>query len=389
VSAVSAVVVPTWDPMLYVDHAATTPMRPEVAEAMRPFYSDTFGNPSGVHEISRRAKDALEEARERVAQILRCEPLEVVFTSGGTESDNLALKGAALAAGRRGGVVTVATEHEAVLQSAAFLSRIGCPVKILGVDRDGLVDPEAVAAAVDEETAVVSVMWANNETGVIQPVAEIAAAVRAVSDRVLVHSDAVQAAVSEEVTFDDVDLLTIAGHKFGGPKGVGVLVVRSGTLLEPVLHGGGQELGRRSGTHNVAGAVGFATALELAVADRERFRRDVGEARRRFEERLISKRPDVVINAPEDRRLVQHSHVRIPGTRNETVLIRLDRAGVAASAGSACQSGASTPSHVLTAMGRTFEEARESLRFSFGWTTRPEDGDELADAVVAAVEGPA
>nr|MBO2498576.1 cysteine desulfurase [Acidimicrobiia bacterium] len=375
--------------MLYVDHAATTPMRPEVAEAMRPFYSDTFGNPSGVHEISRRAKDALEEARERVAQILRCEPLEVVFTSGGTESDNLALKGAALAAGRRGGVVTVATEHEAVLQSAAFLSRIGCPVKILGVDRDGLVDPEAVAAAVDEETAVVSVMWANNETGVIQPVAEIAAAVRAVSDRVLVHSDAVQAAVSEEVTFDDVDLLTIAGHKFGGPKGVGVLVVRSGTLLEPVLHGGGQELGRRSGTHNVAGAVGFATALELAVADRERFRRDVGEARRRFEERLISKRPDVVINAPEDRRLVQHSHVRIPGTRNETVLIRLDRAGVAASAGSACQSGASTPSHVLTAMGRTFEEARESLRFSFGWTTRPEDGDELADAVVAAVEGPA
>ena len=388
-SAVSAVVVPTWDPMLYVDHAATTPMRPEVAEAMRPFYSDTFGNPSGVHEISRRAKDALEEARERVAQILRCEPLEVVFTSGGTESDNLALKGAALAAGRRGGVVTVATEHEAVLQSAAFLSRIGCPVKILGVDRDGLVDPEAVAAAVDEETAVVSVMWANNETGVIQLVAEIAAAVRAVSDRVLVHSDAVQAAVSEEVTFDDVDLLTIAGHKFGGPKGVGVLVVRSGTLLEPVLHGGGQELGRRSGTHNVAGAVGFATALELAVADRERFRRDVGEARRRFEERLISKRPDVVINAPEDRRLVQHSHVRIPGTRNETVLIRLDRAGVAASAGSACQSGASTPSHVLTAMGRTFEEARESLRFSFGWTTRPEDGDELADAVVAAVEGPA
>lgn len=388
-SAVSAVVVPTWDPMLYVDHAATTPMRPEVAEAMRPFYSDTFGNPSGVHEISRRAKDALEEARERVAQILRCEPLEVVFTSGGTESDNLALKGAALAAGRRGGVVTVATEHEAVLQSAAFLSRIGCPVKILGVDRDGLVDPEAVAAAVDEETAVVSVMWANNETGVIQPVAEIAAAVRAVSDRVLVHSDAVQAAVSEEVTFDDVDLLTIAGHKFGGPKGVGVLVVRSGILLEPVLHGGGQELGRRSGTHNVAGAVGFATALELAVADRERFRRDVGEARRRFEERLISKRPDVVINAPEDRRLVQHSHVRIPGTRNETVLIRLDRAGVAASAGSACQSGASTPSHVLTAMGRTFEEARESLRFSFGWTTRPEDGDELADAVVAAVEGPA
>lgn len=374
-------------PMLYVDHAATTPMRPEVAEAMRPYEGDMFGNPSGVHGIARRAKDALEEARERVAQLLGCEPLEVVFTGGGTESDNLAVKGAALASGRRGGVVTVATEHEAVLQSAEFLSRLGCPVTIVDVDENGLVAPEAVAAAVTGETAVVSVMWANNETGVIQPVSEVAAAVRRVSGSVVVHTDAVQAAVSEDVTADGLDLLTIAGHKLGGPKGVGALIVRSGVPLEPVIHGGGQELGRRSGTHNVAGAVGLATALESAVADRDRFRRDVGEARRRFEERLTSKLADVVINAPEDRRLVQHSHVRIPGIRNETVLIRLDRAGVAASAGSACQSGASSPSHVLTAMGMTPEQARECLRFSFGWTTRPEDGDELADAVVAAVEG--
>ena len=374
-------------PMLYVDHAATTPMRPEVAEAMRPYEGDMFGNPSGVHGIARRAKDALEEARERVAQLLGCEPLEVVFTGGGTESDNLAVKGAALASGRRGGVVTVATEHEAVLQSAEFLSRLGCPVTIVDVDENGLVAPEAVAAAVTDETAVVSVMWANNETGVIQPVSEVAAAVRRVSGSVVVHTDAVQAAVSEDVTADGLDLLTIAGHKLGGPKGVGALIVRSGIPLEPVMHGGGQELGRRSGTHNVAGAVGLATALESAVADRDRFRRDVGEARRRFEERLTSKLADVVINAPEDRRLVQHSHVHIPGIRNETVLIRLDRAGVAASAGSACQSGASSPSHVLTAMGMTPEQARECLRFSFGWTTRPEDGDELADAVVAAVEG--
>lgn len=373
--------------MLYVDHAATTPMRPEVAEAMRPYEGDMFGNPSGVHGIARRAKDALEEARERVAQLLGCEPLEVVFTGGGTESDNLAVKGAALASGRRGGVVTVATEHEAVLQSAEFLSRLGCPVTIVDVDENGLVAPEAVAAVVTGETAVVSVMWANNETGVIQPVSEVAAAVRRVSGSVVVHTDAVQAAVSEDVTADGLDLLTIAGHKLGGPKGVGALIVRSGVPLEPVIHGGGQELGRRSGTHNVAGAVGLATALESAVADRDRFRRDVGEARRRFEERLTSKLADVVINAPEDRRLVQHSHVHIPGIRNETVLIRLDRAGVAASAGSACQSGASSPSHVLTAMGMTPEQARECLRFSFGWTTRPEDGDELADAVVAAVEG--
>ncbi len=376
-------------PMLYVDHAATTPMRPEVAEAMRPFQDEIFGNPSGVHEISRRAKDALEEARERIAHVLGCAPLEVVFTGGGTESDNLAVKGAALASSRRGGVVTVATEHEAVLRSAEFLERLGCPVTIVGVDEWGVVDPEAVAAAVTDETAVVSVMWANNETGVVQPVAEVAAAVREASGKAVVHTDAVQAAVSEEVTAAEVDLLTVAAHKLGGPKGVGALVVRSGIPLEPVVHGGGQELGRRSGTHNVAGAVGLATALELAVADRDRFRRDVGEARRRFEERLAEKVLGVVINAPKDRRLVQHSHVRIPGIRNETVLIRLDRAGVAASAGSACQSGASSPSHVLTAMGLTPQQSRECLRFSFGWTTRPEDGDELADAVVAAVDGPA
>lgn len=376
-------------PMLYVDHAATTPMRPEVAGAMRPFQDEIFGNPSGVHEISRRAKDALEEARERIAHVLGCAPLEVVFTGGGTESDNLAVKGAALASSRRGGVVTVATEHEAVLRSAEFLERLGCPVTIVGVDEWGVVDPEAVAAAVTDETAVVSVMWANNETGVVQPVAEVAAAVREASGKAVVHTDAVQAAVSEEVTAAEVDLLTVAAHKLGGPKGVGALVVRSGIPLEPVVHGGGQELGRRSGTHNVAGAVGLATALELAVADRDRFRRDVGEARRRFEERLAEKVLGVVINAPKDRRLVQHSHVRIPGIRNETVLIRLDRAGVAASAGSACQSGASSPSHVLTAMGLTPQQSRECLRFSFGWTTRPEDGDELADAVVAAVDGPA
>lgn len=374
------------EPMLYVDHAATTPMRPEVLEAMQPFGADLFGNPSGVHGISRRAKDALEEARERVAAVLQCEPLEVVFTGGGTEADNLAIKGAALASGHRGGVVTVATEHEAVLESVEFVSRMGCPVAVLGVDRWGLVDPEAVAAEMTDETRLVSVMWANNETGVIQPVAEVADAVRRVSDSVLIHTDAVQAVISEEVTFDRFDLLTVAGHKLGGPKGIGALIVRNGVPLEPVVHGGGQELGRRSGTHNVAGAVGLAAALEAAAADRERFRRDVGEARRRFEERLTNKLPDVVINAPLDRRLVQHSHVRIPGIRNETVLIRLDRAGVAASAGSACQSGASSPSHVLMAMGLSPEEARECLRFSFGWTTRPRDGDDLADALVSAAE---
>lgn len=371
--------------MLYADHAATTPLRAEAIAAMARLFDAEVGNPSGIHAVSRRAKDALEEARERVAAVLGCRPLEVVFTGGGTESDNLALKGSALAGGGRGGVVTVATEHEAVLESARFLERLGAPVAVAGVDSAGVVDPERLLELVGEGTAVVSVMWANNETGVLQPLAEISELIRSRRPGVLLHSDAVQAVVSEPVRFEAVDLLTIAAHKFGGPQGVGVLVVREGVRLEPVIHGGGQELGRRSGTHNVAGAVGLAAALEAAAADRDRFRREVGEARTRFENALMGERPDMAVNAPRQRRLVQHSHVRIPGIRNETVLIRLDRAGVAASAGSACQSGASSPSHVLAAMGMTAGEARECLRFSFGWTTRPEEGDLLAKAVLEAI----
>jgi cysteine desulfurase len=371
--------------MLYLDHAATTPMRPGVAEAMAPYLEDRFGNPSGVHGISRQAKNALEEARERVAALLGCRPLEVVFTGGGTESDNLAVKGAALAGARRGGVVTVATEHEAVLESARFLERVGCPVTVVGVDSLGRVDPEAVAAAVGPETAVVSVMWANNETGVVHSIEQIATAVRSRNANTVFHSDAVQAVVSGPVGGAPVDLLTIAGHKVGGPKGIGALVVKEGVALEPVVHGGGQELGRRSGTHNVAGAVGLASALEATVADRDRFQTDVAEARRRFEQAVTEARTDVVLNAPLNARLVQHSHLRIPGVRNETVLIRLDQAGVAASAGSACQSGASSPSHVLAAMGLSPEEGRECVRFSFGWTTTPEDGDQAAKALLEAV----
>jgi len=340
--------------------------------------------------VSRRAKDALEDARERVAAILGAEhPLDVVFTGGGTESDNLGVIGPALAGGGRGGVVTTAIEHEAVLEAARFLGRLGCPVKVVGVGRDGRVDPGEVAAAVDDTTRVVSVMSANNETGVVQPVAEVAAAVRAASSRAVLHTDAVQAFVSREVGLGTlgVDLVTVASHKVGGPKGVGALAVRPGIELEPVIHGGGQELGRRSGTHDVAGIVGMAAAMEGAVKDRDRLVHDVGEARQRFESRLLAGVPGAVVSVPDTDRLVQHSHFRIGGVDAETLLIRLDRAGVAASAGSACQSGAVEPSHVLAAMGLGDTEARSSIRFSFGWTTRPEDGDAAFAAIVAAVDG--
>jgi cysteine desulfurase len=374
--------------MIYLDHAATTPMRPGVWEAMEPFAADVFGNSSGVHGVSRRAKNALEEARERVAALIGADHSEIVFTSGGTESDNLAIKGAVFNSSSRTGLVTVATEHEAVLETAHFLSRTGHPVEILGVDAEGRVSPEEVVAALTPETAVVSVMLVNNETGTIQDVAAIAAAVHDADPEVLVHTDAVQALNSEpfDVRALGVDLASVTAHKLGGPKGAGVLYVRDGTPLEPVMHGGGQELGRRSGTHDVAGAVGLATALEAVVADRDRFRVEVGAIRDNFEKRLSGAIPDAVLNTPAEGRSPHHLNLRIPGVRNETLLLRLDQEGVAASAGSACASGAATVSHVLEAMGLTAGEARESLRFSFGWNTTRDEAEEAAETVIGLVE---
>ena len=374
--------------MIYLDHAATTPVRPEAVAAMEPFWADAFGNPSGIHAASRRAKNAVEAARELAAELLGApDPGCVVFTGGGTESDNLGVAGPVLAGGRGGGVVTTAIEHEAVLETARFLERLGSPGTVVDPEPDGRVSAGAVAGAVDDRTTVVSVMAANNETGAIQPVAEIAAAVREASPDAVVHSDAVQAFVSEDVTLDGlgVDLLTIASHKMGGPKGVGVLVVRDGIPLEPVLHGGGQEAGRRSGTHDVAGIVGMVAAMEAAVADRLRLRTDLAALRKEFEETIRAAVPDLEVTA-EDHRLVQHSHVRLPGVRAETLLIRLDAAGVAASAGSACQSGAVATSHVLAAMGMTPEAAAETVRFTFGWTTTPDEAAE-AGRIVGELAG--
>lgn len=347
---------------------------------MEPYVGEAYGNASGSHGVSRRAKNALEDARERVAAALGCGPQEIVFTAGGTEADNLAVKGAALSDGI-GGVVTVATEHEAVLESAEFIRRLGGEVSIVGVDPIGRVVPEEVLAAVTDKTRVVSVMWANNETGTLQPLSELAVSL---GGRTLLHTDAVQAFISEDVTVEGVDLLSLAGHKFGGPKGVGVLYVHEGVRLEPVLHGGGQELGRRSGTHNVAGAVGLAAAVEATVADRAAFRERVGAIRAQFESLVADIAHRTV---PSEHSLVQHAHLRITGRRNETMLVRLDQRGVAASSASACQSGANTVSHVLSAMG--VDEPREHLRFSFGWNSTPEDAEFAAEAVRLAARVPA
>jgi len=369
--------------MIYLDHAATTPMRPEVWEAMAPYAGDRFGNPSGVHGVSRAAKNALEDARELIAELLGAGPMEIVFTSGGTESDNLAIKGAVLNTSERRGLVTSAIEHEAVLETADFLKRLGMPVTIVGVDSEARVSPADIGDAVNDDTAVVSVMMVNNETGTVQDIQAISAAVKSADPDALVHTDAVQAFGCEEVDVDalGLDLLTVSAHKFGGPKGSGILYVRDGAVLEPVLHGGGQELGRRSGTHDVASAVGIATAVKLARDDRERFETEVRSVRDHLEQRLVSEIEDVVVNTPKTGRSSHHLNVRFSGVRNETLLMLLDQRGVAASAGSACQSGAATVSHVLEAMGLTPDQARESVRFTFGWTSTRDEADQAADIV--------
>ncbi len=355
---------------------------------MAPYLGEVFGNPSGVHAVARRAKNAVEEARERAAAVLgAARPLDVVFTAGGTEADNLAIAGAALAPDGGGGIVTTAVEHEAVLAAAAFAGRMGRAVTVVGVGATGVVDPADFSEAISPGVAVASVMAANNETGARQPVRKIAEAVRAASPHTLVHTDAVQAFCSDPVTVAETgaDMITLAGHKFGGPKGVGLVVVPDGVSLEPVVHGGGQELGRRSGTLNVAGIVGMVAAMEAAAADREGFRTRVGTARRRFEERLRDRVPDVVFTVAAEDRLPQISHLRVPGVTAETLLVRLDRAGIAASAGSACSSGATRVSHVLEAMGMARGDAAECVRFSFGWPHRAEDGTAAADAVAAVI----
>lgn len=374
--------------MIYLDHAATTPMRPEVWEAMAPYGSDRFGNPSGVHGVSRTAKNALEDAREEIAALIGARPMEIVFTAGGTESDNLAIKGAVLNSTERRGLVTTAIEHEAVLETADFLKRLGMPVTIVGVDDVARVDPAEVGDAVNEDTAVVSVMMVNNETGTVQDIAATSAAAKQSNRDVLVHTDGVQAFGCETIDVDalGLDLFTVSAHKFGGPKGSGILYVREGTALEPVIHGGGQELGRRSGTHDVAAAVGIATAARLALADRERFETEIRATRDRLETSLADAVPDMVVNTPATGRSSHHLNVRFPGVRNETLLMLLDQRGVCASAGSACQSGAATVSHVLEAMGLTPDQARESVRFSLGWTSTPEEIDEAASIVVGIVE---
>ena len=354
---------------IYLDHAATTPMRREVLEAMFPYFQRVYGNPSSVHSAGHEAADALREARERIAWVLECAPEEIVFTSGGTESDNLAIIGGAEARRAYGDHVIVSTvEHEAVLQSVKELRRRGFEVTLAPVDDVGRIDPEVLTDLVTERTILVSCIYANNEIGTIQPIAEIAAAVRRANPKTLIHTDAVQAAGSLPLSVErlGIDMMSHSAHKIYGPRGVGVLYVRRGFELQPLLYGGGQERGVRSGTENVAGAVGMATALDLAESERAIECTRLIQLRDRLIAGMLDSCPSAHLTGDPLERLPGHASFYFDDRSGESVLVDLDAHGILCSSGSACHAGQTDPSHVLLALGLAPSEARNGLRMTLG-----------------------
>jgi cysteine desulfurase len=376
--------------VVYLDSAATTPVRREVLEAMLPYLgSEAFGNPSSAHRFGRAARAGIETAKRQVAEAVGAEPNQVIFTSGGTEADNLAIIGAALAAKSRGGpfrVAVSATEHKATLGAAHAVKHLGGEEVILPVTASGIVDDAGLGAALRRGLAVVSVMWVNNEVGTIQPVAHIAGRCREAG--VLFHSDAVQAFGKIPVSVRDIPcpLLTISGHKIGAPKGVGALIVRDRHAVEAIVHGGGQQFGIRPGTENVPGIVGLGAAAELAAREQAELAPRLAELRADLERRLLEIVPDAVINGWSGARAPHVSNVSIPGTDSEALLMHLDLAGIACSSGSACSTGTVEPSHVLTAMGVPRELGVAALRFSFGKDSTGEDAEAVAAALPKIVE---
>ncbi|MBI2193024.1 MAG: aminotransferase class V-fold PLP-dependent enzyme [Planctomycetes bacterium] len=372
---------------IYMDHAATTPMRPEVVQAMLPFASEVFGNASSLHAFGREARAALEGARERVAGFLGARPEEIVFTSGGTESDNAALWGVAMA--RRDThrhVVTSRIEHHAVLNACQFMEKLGFRVTYLPVDSGGMVDPEEVGRAIGPDTTLVSIMMANNEIGTLEPIETISRITR--ERGVPLHTDAVQACGSlpVDVVALGVDLLSLSGHKLYGPKGIGVLYVRRGTPLVPFLHGGEQETRRRGGTENVAAAVGLAMACELAAQDRTEESDRLKGLRDRLIRGVLAVIPDARLNGHEMLRLPGNASFSFEGADSQALLIRLDLAGIAASNGSACASGSPQPSHVLPAIGLPAGLTRSALRLSLGRSNDEAEVDFVIEELARAVE---
>jgi cysteine desulfurase len=372
--------------MIYLDHNATTPVDPRVFEAMRPYLMEFWGNPSSIYRAGQDVRKAVEDSREKVARLLGAEPREIIFTSGGTESDNTAIKGLALNRGK-GHIVTTTIEHPAVLKVAEWLAKRGFTASFVAVGTDGIVDPDEIRKAVRPDTIVISVMHANNEVGTVQPIETIAAIAH--EKGITFHTDAVQTAgkLPLDVKQMGIDLLSLSAHKFYGPKGTGVLFVKRGTKFDPCVHGGHQEWGKRGGTENVAGIVGLGTAAEIAQAEMAEEGPRVKALRDGLEQGLAARIGDIILNGHREKRLFSTTSICIKFVEGESMLLNLDmRHEIAASSGSACTSGSLEPSHVLLAMGIPAEIAHGSLRFSLGRGTTREEIDKVIEVLPPIVE---
>ena len=375
---------------IYLDNAATTPCRPEVVEAMLPYFSEKFGNPSAIYQLGQETQDAIQKAREDVAGVINAaRPTEVFFTSGGSESDNWAIKGVMSAYKDKKGkhLITTKIEHHAILHTCEYLEKLGFEVTYLPVDKYGLVDPAQFEAAIRPDTVMASIMFANNEIGTIEPIKELAAIAH--KHKVIFHTDAVQAFCHEKIDVQDldVDLLSASGHKFYGPKGVGMLYVKRGVRIDNLIHGGGQERGKRATTENTAGIIGFAKAAVLAEAEREAEHERQAKLRDHAIERITKEIPHCFLNGHPTKRLANNVNISFEFIEGEGMLLRLGAKGICASSGSACTSGSLDPSHVLLAIGLPHEKAHGSLRITLGRYTTLEDIDYMVDVLVPAIAG--
>ncbi len=372
---------------IYFDHNATTPVLDEVFEAMVPFLKEQWGNPSSIHWAGRGTRKAVEDAREQICKLLNCAPIELIFTSSGTEGDNHAIKGLAWAKKDKGNhIITTKVEHPAVLNTCKHLQKEGFEVTYLDVDKYGLISLDDLRAAITPKTILITVMFANNETGVLFPIKEIGAIAR--EKGIAFHTDAVQAAGKIKIDVQDlnVDLLTISGHKLYGPKGIGALYVKRGTRLVPLIHGGHHERNRRGGTENVAGIVGMGKAAEIALRDMDKEIEHLTMLRNRLEKGMAEKVPHITVNGHPDKRLPNTANISFEFVEGESLLLNLDMKGIAASSGSACTSGSLEPSHVLVSMGMTHELSHGSVRFSLGKSNTIEEIDYLLEIMPPIVE---
>ncbi len=372
---------------IYLDYNATTPVDPRVVEAMIPYLKEHFHNPSSVYSGAKETKKAIEEAREKIASLIGASPKEIIFTGGGSEADNHAIKGVAFAFQEKGKhIITSSIEHHAVLHACQFLEKIGFEVTYLPVDKYGIVHPHSLRKAIRDDTILVTIMMANNEIGTIEPIKELAEVTH--EKNVLFHTDAVQAVGKIPVNVKElgVDLLSLSAHKFYGPKGVGALYIRRGVKIHPLIHGGGQERGRRAGTENVAGIVGAGKAAEIAMEEMEEEERKIRPLRDRLERELVKRIPEVIVNGHPEKRLYNTLNICVKYIEGEGMLALLDFYGISASSGSACTSGSLEPSHVLLAIGLPHEIAHGSLRFSFGKYNTDEDVDKVIEVLPGIVE---